>query len=311
MKSYPMAHKPLYRVVSCLFCLAILLTLPSALWAAWGEDLDKPKPEFSRQGQTLTAKLVPRGKSTSIQIDFAVSGGELKTVEALDFSEAARPEVDVKDFRSGLFVVKAGGMQPGGDIRVSMASGYFTQSTQLWVFNPKAPKQWTMVEAEHTEPQEGVEELGATVKDGGPLDSDGKANGEVVIVVGPRDSFWGYAIGTLFIRFFGVFMVLALLEIGMFVAGRVFRTIENRAAQAKAEAEAVLLEPAAAEQTAPPPMDRGKAAAIAMALHLHLMHEKPAQLLRFAPPEAPAWSQEGRARIMSERLSVFNRESKK
>ncbi len=295
--------------------LATLLACPSALWAAFGEDQEKPAPTFTRKGETVTAKLLPRGKTSSIEIDFTVSGGEIKSVEDMDFAEAEGPDADIKDFRSGLFVIKAGGIQPGGNIQVSVASTYFNQSTQFWVFNPNAPKRWTEVEAEHLEPRERVEELRVTIADGGPLDRDGKANGEVVLVVGPRDSFWGYAIGTLFIRFFGVFMVLMLLEIGMLTAGRIFQSIENHSVKAKAEAETALVEPAAAaaalEKTAPPPMDRGKAAAIALALHLHLMRDRKAPPLRFAPPETPAWSSEGRARIMSERLQVFSRGNRK
>jgi hypothetical protein len=306
MKRYPTTHQLFWGrwVLSCLFCLIALLTSTTALRAAFGGDQDRPKPEFSRQGETITAKLIPHGRTTSIQIDFAASGGELRSVEAMDFAKAKRSGVDEKDFRSGLFIVKVGGIPPGRDIRVSMASNFFTKSTQFWVFNPNALKPWIMAKAEHAQAPDRVEALRIKVKDGGPLDRDGQANGKVVLIFGPRDSFWGYAIGTLFIRFFGVIMVLTVLLIGMKLASKVFRFIENRVAQGKAEAEMTLIEPVAVPEIEPPAMDESKAAAIAVALHLHLA---PAPLWQFLPPGTPAWSHEGRARIMSGRLLVFNR----
>lgn len=311
MQRYSQTRQPefLRWALPCLLALLFLLAYTTALWAAFGEDTELPKPEFSRQGETITAKLIPRGRTTSIQIDFAVSGGKLKSVAVLDFAKAARPNVDKKDFRSGLFIIKVGGMQPGGDVKVSIASRYFTESTQFWVFNPKAAKPWIMAKAQKARSQDRAEKLLVTVKDGGPLDSDGKANGQVVLRFGPRDSFWGYAIGTLVIRFFGVILVLTVLLIGMNVASKIFRFIEKRVAPDQAEREPSPMQHFAVPEMEGPAMDENKAAAIAVALHLHLTQAWPTPVWHFLPPETSVWSQEGRVRSMGERAVVFKREN--
>lgn len=293
--------------LGCLACMAMLLPL-SAAWGAFGfGDDEKPKPEYTQRDDIVTAKLFPRGRRTSIQIDFAASGGKLESVETVEFETAERPEADKKAFRSGLFELRVGAVAPGGEARVSMASNYFTKSTQFWAFNPKATPAWVTAEAEYKQFPERVWELGATVKDGGPLDSDGEANGEIVLIFGPQDAFWSYAIGTLFIRFFGVFMVLTLLQIGMYCSSSIFQRIENRAARARAEAEAALAVPPAPEpEEAAPSMDANIAAAIAMALHLHLSGQRRARTLQLSSPEVSTWSQQGRARIMEDRSLVFD-----
>jgi hypothetical protein len=292
-----------------LACVMVVLLGASTVWAIFGEDEEKPKPEFAREGEQVTAKLIPRGKRTSIQIDFAVAGGRLQSVEAMDFAEAERREVDKKDFRSGLFVVKTGGFSPGGQVQVSMSSSYFTRSTEFWVFNPKAATPWAAVEAEYVDLPERVEELRMSVRDGGPLDSDGAVNGEIVLICGPLDAFWGYAIGTLVIRFFGVFLVLAMLQIGMNVASRIFRTIEKRMARAKAEAAALraAAAPPPEPQAGPQPVDAGTAAAIAAAIELHLSARRQGEVLQLERLEVPAWTLHGRERIMGERFLVFDR----
>jgi Na+-transporting methylmalonyl-CoA/oxaloacetate decarboxylase gamma subunit len=297
------------RFSSLLACFLVILLFASTGWAAFGEDQEKPKPEFTRQGEQITAKLIPRGKRISVQIDFTVSGGKLESIEAMDFAEAERPEVDKKDFRSGLFVVNVDGFRPGAEIEVSMASDYFTGSTEFWAFNPKAATVWTKVEAQHASLPERVEALRVKVKDGGPLDSDGEANGKIALICGPRDTFWGYAIGTLLIRFFGVFLVLAVLQVGMQVTSRIFRVLDKRAARAVVEAPSAVaaaeLEPEAA--MAPAADDAHTAAAIALALHLHLSHQGPAERLQLSFPEVSAWSLHGRGLIMGERFVVFDR----
>jgi Na+-transporting methylmalonyl-CoA/oxaloacetate decarboxylase gamma subunit len=297
------------RLFPLPMCILVVLLFASTGWAVFGEDQEKPKPEFARQGEQITAKLIPRGKRISVEIAFTVSGGKLQSVEAMEFAEAERPEVDRKDFRSGLFVVNVDGFRPGAEIEVSMASNYFTASTEFWVFNQKAAKAWTEVKAEHASLPERVEALRVKVKDGGPLDSDGEANGKILLVCGPRDTFWGYAIGTLLIRFFGVFLVLTALQIGMQVASRVFRVIDKRAARAAVEApSAVAAEPLDPEaETTPAADDAHTAAAIALALHLHLTHHRSAERLQLSFPEVSAWSLHGRGLIMGERFVVFDR----
>jgi hypothetical protein len=287
----------------------VLLILLSASpgWTAFGEDEENLRPEFSREGEQIAAKLIPRGKTTSVEITFNVSGGKLRSVEMKDFAEAERPEVDRKDFRSGLFVVKIDGFASGAEVDAAIASNYFTKSTEFWVFNPKAATAWAKVEARHASLAQKVEELCATVKDGGPLDSDGAANGEIVLICGPSDAFWGYAIGTLVIRFFGVFLVLVVIQIGMNVTGRIFRIIEARAARAKADTPAALAAPPAELEGAPQLADAGVAAAIGLALQLHLSARQEGEALQLGRPEVPAWTIHGRNRIMGERFLVFDR----
>lgn len=297
-----------WRRLVCPFAsLLLILFCASPGWAAFGEDEDKPKPEFTREGEQVTAKLIPRGKRTGIQIEFNVSGGKLQSVEMKDFAEAERPEVDRKDFRSGLFVVKVDGVPPGAEVDAAIASNYFTKSTEFWVFNPIAATVWAKVEADHASRAERVHELRVRIKDGGPLDSDGAANGEIVLICGPMDAFWGYAIGTLVIRFFGVFLVLAVLQIGMNVASRIFRIIEARVARDKAEAAAAEAAPPSEIEGAPQPVDAGVAAAIALALQLHLSVRREGEVLQLGRPEVPAWTLHGRDRIMGERFLVFDR----
>ena len=151
---------------------------------------------------------------------------------------------------------------------MSFSSNYFTQATELWVLNRTRQIPWMNANAVHIEQPDRVQELVVTVKDGGPFDSDGAVNGEITLVAGPKDSFWGYALGTLLIRFFGIFLMLSVLMLGMILAGLVFQRLGRRAQASKA---APALPPDAedleevAEAIAPE-----TATAIGVALHLHL-----------------------------------------
>ena len=177
-----------------------------------------------------SAKLIPRAKSTSVQIQFSVAGARLLDVEGMDFENAERPEVDVKNFKSALFVIHLGDVTPGGEAKVSLTSDFFISSTQFYVFNETLSQPWIISDAANLSLPDRVQELVVTVKDGGPLDSDGKADGRITLVGGPRDSFWGYALGTLFIRFFGIFIVLSILMLGMIFSGLVFQWLARRKA---------------------------------------------------------------------------------
>ncbi|MFZ0243369.1 MAG: hypothetical protein WAL90_17145, partial [Desulfobacterales bacterium] len=208
---------------------AVLLVQPDrGLSFIGGEDIEKPKPEFTRNVETITSKLIPRAKSGSITIDFRVTGGRLAEVRAVDFATAARPEVDVKNFKSALFDILVDDVPIGGDIRVSVLSNFFSRSTAFYVFNPHLPNPWTNAQAENIDHPDRVQELVVPVTDGGPFDADGAADGLIRLTGGPRDSFWGYALGTLFIRFFGIFLVLTLLMVGILFSGRIFQWLEGR-----------------------------------------------------------------------------------
>jgi hypothetical protein len=287
--------------------LSGLLVPPAARARLFGEDIEKPKPVFTRQGDTITARLIPRAKSTSVDLRFKVAGATLSSVEGVDFFSAERPEVDVKNFKSALFAIHAVDVPLGGTARFSVISDFFNSATAFYVFNEKQSKPWVNSMAENISLPNLVQELVITVKDGGPLDSDGAADGKITLVGGPRDSFWGYALGTLFIRFFGIFIVLGLLMIGLLVSGKVFQYLDARAAAPVPKAP----EPPAAECPAESlensrPSDL-EAAAIAVALALHLNSGEPAPAGGAQPVVSETWRQAGRAQLMTDRLEVFHR----
>ncbi|MBF0378672.1 MAG: hypothetical protein HQK72_14510 [Desulfamplus sp.] len=228
-----------------IVCLsAILFLFPMTLSTAYassndkqdknsmvsGQELEKPKPVFTRNGSEISAKLIPRAKSTSVTLNFKVTkGGKLLDVKGMDFEKAARPEVDIKNYKSALFVVEIGDVSPAGsDATVNISSDFFASGTEYRVFNEKLPQPWFNSECHNVASKGRVRELMITVKDGGPFDSDGQANGSITFVGGPRDSFWGYALGTLFIRFFGIFLVLGVLMIGMMLSGMFFSRADSK-----------------------------------------------------------------------------------
>jgi hypothetical protein len=255
------------------------------------------------------AEFIPRAKSTSIRIEFSASGGKLRDVEAMEFQKAARPEVDLKNFRSELFVLHIDELPPGGDTTVSLQSDFFTSATEFYVFNPNQEPSWNKNAGVKNIPlPDLVQKLEVRVVDGSALDSDGSVDGKVTLIGGPRDSFWGYAIGTLFIRFFGIFIVLGILMIGMMVSGLIFRSMETRKTQTMKEPPKTREAPVNREDFEPQPSDPKMALAIAVALHLHL------QPALSSPPQGVSmdssqsnWSQQGRQFMMGERMVVFNR----
>jgi len=292
--------------------LATALTAAPAAWAAFGEVIEKPVPEFSRLGDRISAKLIPRAKSTSVQIQFSAAGAKLLDVSGMDFEKAERPEVDVKNFKAALFVIHLDSVTPGGEAKVSLTSDFFISSTQFYVFNETLSQPWIISDAVNLTLPDRVQELVVSVKDGGPLDSDGKADGRITLVGGPRDSFWGYALGTLFIRFFGIFIVLSILMLGMIFSGLVFQWLARRKAAGENKKTAAIAPQIKAEPKGPTGncLDPAAAAAVAIALHLHLggAHAPPVMDLSGPPPGS--WALQGRAQMMAARLLVFNRKNR-
>ncbi len=307
--------------------LAVIMmgSVPSA-WAAFGEDPEKPKPEFTRKGEDINARLIPRGKSLSVLIHFRAAGAALNEVEVADFAEGEEPDVDLKDFRSGFFKMRLVTPTPGAEAHLTISSAYFNSSTQLWGGNPKQKASWKDCRADNKSLPDRVNELTITVQDGGSLDADGAVNGKIEIYTGPHDSFWGYAIGTLFIRFFGVFIVLGVLQLGMLISGAVFQRLESRNQQtAAASIPAEILsekEPVPGfrieEHQTPPAIDPGVsgevAAAIALALHLHGESQNRQQSVGAKPQTTgpsqagpSPWSMFGRGALMADRLRTFDR----
>jgi hypothetical protein len=290
--------------------IGILLAGEGISRAAFGDDLEKPKPEFSTQDERVVAKLIPRGKSTSVWIHFEVAGGRLAEVEAVDMDEAQHKEVDAKDFRSGLFAARIEGLAPGGEAELSLSSSYFTGATELWVFNRRKGPPLIDGQAQNLDRPERVQLLVLKVADGGPFDSDGAADGHILVIVGPRDSFWGYALGTLLIRFFGIFIVLGVLQAGMLLTGAIFQRLEKQAGRPRAKS---IPKPVSAEEEGalPDAIEPETAAAIGLALHLHLSALRAASDINLEHSEGSSWARQGRSQIMRDRLLVHDRTGRK
>lgn len=286
--------------------MMVALMPQTAVWAAFGEDLEKPRPEFTREGDVITAKLIPRAKSTSVSIHFQVSDGRLVDVEGMDFKEAEHPSVDNKDFKSELFMIKIDKVSQGGEVNVSITSDFFSSSTEYWVFNRTSKEPWMNADAQNLSLPDLVQKLVVSIKDGGPMDSDGAADGRISIAGGPKDSFWGYALGTLFIRFFGIFLVLSILMIGMIISGKIFQKFDRKKAKIAKE---IQLPPAEATPDIQPAETVGSelATAICVALHLHLSEHRPTATSHFFTPIISPWARQGRERIMNARSIPTNR----
>jgi hypothetical protein len=307
----------------CLWLMVIPLLLLSyaSSWAAFGEDIEKPRPEFSKQDGDWIAKLTPRGKSTPVQIRFHVEGGTITAVGEKDYPPEAHPQVDPKNFRSDFFSIQASAA-PGAEVAVSISSDYFTSATELWGPVTVNSTTWGPTGAVNTALADRVNRLTVKVRDGGALDDDGAANGRIEVIVGPRDSFWGYALGTLFIRFFGIFIVLTMLMAGMLISGKVFEALEGRrrppmpsptpAKRPETPLEKPVAAPAmAAVEDGPPALSAEAAAAVALALHLHSRADQPKPVREVRPAGPSAWTVFGRGQIMSDRLPVFDRIKRK
>jgi hypothetical protein len=310
------------RSIWFLVMPALLLSCASA-WAAFGEDIEKPKPEFAQKDGDWIVRLIPRGKSTSVQIEFHVDGGTLTAVSGKEYPAENHPKVDPKNFRSDFFSIQAS-TPLGGEVTVSCSSNYFTSATDLW--GPVSPNSitWGPTGAVNTALADRVNLLSVKVRDGGPLDADGTANGRIEIIVGSRDSFWGYALGTLFIRFFGIFIVLSVLMAGMMFSGSIFQWIEKRREPPLPAPSSKVREPAipagstdsqselsAGAADGQPELSAEAAAAVAMALHLHQNKDRPQPARDVQPAGVSAWTVFGRGQIMSDRLPVFERVKRK
>lgn len=302
------------RKISLFAALFGMIHLGSTVsFAAFGEDVEKPKPEFTRDGAVVTAKLLPRGKSTKVTIGFEAKSGDVD-VQALDFSSVNTSQIETKNFRSDLFTITVSNVPVGGEIPLTVRSNYFSSSTRFFLFNEHATPQWNDAQAQLKTYPDKVRDLTLTVKDGGPYDADGAADGKIVLNGGPSDSFWGYAIGTLFIRFFGVFLVLGVLQIGMILCGRIFESADKRKAEREALSFAQVKasmppQPSASAEVvvAEPEMEPEMVAAISLALHLEMSGG--ADSGKAMDGDQSAWNLYGRQKIMSDRLQVFHRHS--
>ena len=315
-KRIPSPMSPKLLMMFLTICFAMIIVFSSAAEATQDGTQETLQPTFTRDGENIVASLIPRAKSTTVLIAFSVSGGRLTDVEGMDFKSAARPEVDHKDFKSELFIVSVADVAKGAEIRIDVASDFFSKSTQFWGFNPDREPSWTNTNAVNQSQADRIRTMGITVQDGGSLDTDGTADGRITLIGGPKDSFWGYALGTLFIRFFGIFLVLSVLMIGMMLSGRVFQRME---AQKKQKAQPIAgksTPPDDDSQTQMPKEAQSPAdlstvpettAAIAAALHMHLSALQTDVPLRLRISERNPWTQQGRDRLMSVRYINIRR----
>lgn len=290
-----------------------------ALWLGPGaggaaraaEDVEKPRPEITAEAGAFAARLVPRGKSSRVLIRFEAEGGRLTEVAAVEPPEGLRPGAfDAKDFRSGLFEIRVEGLAPGQAAAVTLGSDFFTAATELWAVAGRGEPALVKVAAQSVARPDRVQALTLTLEDGGSLDGDGAADGAARLTVGPRDSFWGYALGTLFIRFFGIFIVLGVLQAGMHLSGALFQSLERRRVSrppmgGPAPPAAPDEEEAGAGAAAVSPE---LAAALAVALHLSRGGgPTPPAAVGLRVEESSSWARQGRSQIMNDRLRVHAR----
>ena len=304
-KRSPRPKAPRQFIRFLIICLGLVIAHVNAAEATLGADSEKPQVTFKRDGDKVVAALIPRAKSTTVHIAFAAAPGLLVAVKDMGFKSAARPEVDHKDFKSNLFIVSVADITKGSEIRLTVSSDFFSKSTEFWAFNSDQKPSWMNTQADNQSQTNLVRSLTITVKDGGPRDSDGASDGRLTLIGGPKDSFWGYALGTLFIRFFGIFIVLTILMIGMLLSGKVFNRMEAQKKPLERPLESNGIAPGDDTRKQPPPAERSTeqetAAAIAAALHMHLSACQRAVPLRLQISESSPWTHQGRERIMQVR----------
>jgi hypothetical protein len=302
------------RILWLIVAALLPLFIQSQSLAAIGEDTEKPVPVFTREGKAITAKLIPRAKSTSVLIDFDSSQGNLTEVKGVEFEALRTPELDEKEFKSSFFDATVD-LPTGAEAEITISSSFFTVSTEYWVYNTKNPAKWFNSGATAIKEAGDVNQFAIRVTDGGELDSDGVADGRIHLIGGPRDYFWSYALGTLVVRFFGIFLVLSMLMIGMLSAGQLFIALEKRRTRL-APPPHQAPKPAPAPRTAPingPDLssfaapDTDTVAAIATALHLHLAPKTSRDTVDAKKNGQNSWVHYGRTEIQNARIQTFQR----
>ena len=288
----------------CLMLFVGLIVIYSQTgWAYNGPQDNKEIPKFTQEGEKIVATLMPRAKSTSVQISFDVSGGQFASMIAKPFKEADRPEVDEKDFKSGLYVIGLENLPMEGTATITLSSDFFSSSTEFWIFNPDRQTAWTKADVQNIERGDLMRDIILTVEDGGPLDSDNIADGRITLVGGPKDSFWGYALGTLFIRFFGIFLVLSILMIGMLCSGMIFERMDKSGGQKSDQPPSGSVptsdfDGGESNGMGRPPDDESVAVAAA-ALHMFFSPVGEPTCLELKTPGDTGWVHHGRQRSMA------------
>lgn len=299
----------LYFIMVCLS--PIIVHSPGM--ASVGEDMEKPVPEFTRSEKTITAKLIPRAKSNNVLIEFGSSQGQLTDVKGIEFETLQTSDLDIKEFKSSFFEITVD-LPAGTETDIVISSPFFTVSTEYWIYNSNKSIKWTNSGIKANKGDDNIAQFTIRVKDGGELDADGIANGRVQLIGGPKDYFWSYALGTLVVRFFGVFLVLSVLMVGMQIVGLLFVSLEKRRNRPAASPSIETVSPQTAiptEATASPEpsskLDLDTVAAIAAALHLHLTAKTQHGSHDTQKAASNAWVQYGRVEIQITRAQTFSR----
>lgn len=309
------------RIVS-LFVIGFGVALwAPRVWAAFGDDIEKPQPKFSQDGKAIVATLLPRAKSSSVQLRFENQQGLPFEVTGVEFEAIRTPDLDIKEFKSAFFEVDIPDVPVGSAVVLDISSDFFTSATQYWFYRPDSPAPWKDSSVAPIKKAEKVYAFTISVQDGGPFDADGKADGRIRFVGGPKDGFWSYALGTLVIRFFGVLMVLSILMIGMMIAGNLFVLFEKRGnapvapkvsgktggsppETADEQAAAAIATAIHLSREAAPDEAEALAAAIAVAIHLQQSSGMSAPAAMDIRSE---WTLSGRQLLHESRLQVFSR----
>lgn len=290
------------------------------VWAAFGDDIEKPQPKFSQDAGAIVATLLPRAKSTTVRIRFENQQGLPFEVTGVEFEAIPTPDLDIKEFKSAFFEVDIADVPVGSEIVLNITSDFFTSSTQYWVYRPDGLAQWKNSGVAASQQAKKIYVFAIPVQDGGPFDADGKADGKIRFIGGPKDGFWSYALGTLVIRFFGVLMVLSILMACLIITGNLFVFFERRKstpAAAKVNGTFAFPRETADEQAAAaiataihlsreatPDEAEALAAAIAVAIHLQQSSGVPASAAMDIRNE---WTLSGRQLLQESRLQVFSR----
>lgn len=309
------------RILWCIVAAVLPLFIQNASLAAIGEDTEKPAPEFTRAGETITAKLIPRAKSTSVLINFTANNGKLTDVKGIEFDTLQTPEIDIKEFKSSFFDMTIDDISPGSEIEIVISSSFFAISTEYWVYNAKKSSKWFHSGIKASANGDNSNQFIIRVMDGGELDSDGMADGRIQFIGGPKDHFWSYALGTLVVRFFGIFLVLSMLMVGMLSAGQIFVALDKKRARPVPPRPQTVkpapenkpdmkpdnqTEPLNRLDDVPSAPDPDTVAAIATAIHLHLAGTS--RVTADAKRSGQnSWAQCGRVEIQNARIQAFLR----
>lgn len=311
--------QPFRMIVLIFIGFGIGLWTPR-VWAAFGDDIEKPQPKFSQDGKAIVATLLPRAKSSRVQIRFENQQGLPFEVTGVEFDAIRTPDLDIKEFKSAFFEVDIPDVPIGSEVILDISSDFFTSATQYWVYRPAGPDSWKNAGVAPDKQAEKIYVFHIPVQDGGPFDADGKADGKIRFVGGPQDGFWSYALGTLVIRFFGVLMVLSILMVCMMITGNLFVIFEKRKRTpvpaktsgtiassretADEKAAAAIATAIHLSREAAPDEAEALAAAIAVAIHLQQSSGVPASATMATRSE---WALSGRQLLQESRIQVFSR----